>query len=234
MKNKLILPTTIPISDAGLLERALTHRSFANDTIEASNERMEFLGDSVLGMVISEYLFEHYPAWDQGELSKAKASIVMEGALAEASRRLGLDKYIRLGPGEEASGGRQRTSILGDVFEAVIAAIYLSNGIEAARKFVIEQLEPALEKVAQGEIGGDDFKSRLQEISQAQWRKTPTYRVILESGSPHDKTFTVEVIVENDVFGQGSGKSKKEAEQTAAHEAVLKILGGEITQLSEL
>lgn len=212
--------TALPEVDPELLERALTHRSFANDPASGSNERLEFLGDSVLGLVVAELLFERFPDWDQGRLSKARAFVVMEGTLADAALCLGLNQKLRLGPGEDSSGGRSRPSILSDVFEAVIAAIYLSSGMSAVRALVSDALAEALERVADDDFGEADFKSRLQEAVQAESRTTPAYRVTAESGPPHNRRFVVEVCVGGKPIGEGAGRSKKEAEQAAARQAL--------------
>lgn len=217
----------IPLKDCELLDLALTHRSATDDPVAGSNERLEFFGDAVIGMVVSEYLYQEFADWDQGRLSKAKAAAVQEAALAEAGLALGLDKLVRIGPGEELTGGRQRISILCDVFEAVVGAVYLSEGLGTAREFVMDSLRDALRRIASGEITLTDSKSRLQEFVQARWKTTPQYRVTEESGSPHDRDFTVEVSVNGQAMGSGSGRSKKEAEQVAASYA-LEALQNEI------
>jgi ribonuclease-3 len=205
----------VPIKDDNLLRVALRHRSVTNDPIKDSYERLEFFGDSVLGMIIAQYLYEQHPNWDQGTLSKAKATIVQEAPLAEAALRLGLNQHIQASPGES-----NRSAILADVFEAVIGALYIEQGMAVTRWFVLENLQSMLERVARGEIASTDYKSRLQEITQAKWKITPTYRQTGEYGDPHEKNFIIEVIVLNEVMGMGKGKSKKEAEQLAAKEAL--------------
>jgi ribonuclease-3 len=213
----------LPIRNKALLEQALTHRSYTEGNLFASNERLEFLGDAVLGFIITEYLHEHHPDWDQGQLSKAKSGIVRESTLAQAARRAGLAQYLRLSASEEASGGQERASILSDTFEAVLAAIYLDRGLPEARKFAVEYLQPELEPLKRGEMPVQDYKSQLQEAVQAWWKRTPTYHVIAEQGSPHMKTFIVEVQVESFVLGTGTGASKKQAEQDAAARAMENI-----------
>lgn len=213
----------LPIRNKALLDQALTHRSHTEGNLFASNERLEFLGDAVLGMIITEYLHDHHPDWDQGQLSKAKASIVRESTLAQAARRANLNHHLRLSASEEASGGRERASILSDTFEAVLAAVYLDRGPEEARRFAIEHLLPELEPLQRGEMPVHDRKSQLQETVQALWKHTPTYHVIAEQGSPHLKTFMVEVRVESIVLGRGTGSSKKQAEQDAAANALENI-----------
>lgn len=203
-----------------MLEQALTHRSFTEGDLQASNERLEFLGDAVLGFIITEYLYKQYPEWDQGQLSKAKATIVCESTLAEAARRVGLQKDLRLSPGEEMAGGRERPSILADAFEAVVAALFLDGGLEQASRFVLRHLRPDLQRLARGTLPLQDYKSHLQEFTQAEWRLTPTYHVIEEHGSPHEKTFLVEVRLASQALGVGRGTSKKQAEQNAAAQAL--------------
>jgi ribonuclease-3 len=198
----------------------MRHRSAAENTVSDSYERLEFFGDSVLGLVIAEYLYEHHPDWDQGLLSKAKASVVQEGPLAETSLRLGLDAFLELSLSEESAGGRKRPSILADVFEAIIGGVYLESGIEAARWFVLEQLNCYLQQVNTGDVNPYDFKSKLQEIAQATWHMTPQYRIVKEAGVAHAKKFTVQVLFDDDVMSEGAGRSKKEAEQAAAQLAL--------------
>ena len=198
----------------------MRHRSVTADSVADSYERLEFFGDSVLGLVIAQYLYEHHPDWDQGMLSKAKSSVVQEGPLAEAALKIGLDEHLELSVSEEQTGGRSRASILADAFEAVIGAIYLESGMEAARWFVLEQLDPYLRLVSGGDVNPSDYKSKLQEVAQAIWRKTPVYRIVSEFGVAHNRRFAVEVLFDNEVMGHGEGRSKKEGEQAAAKDAL--------------
>lgn len=199
----------------------MCHRSAAiQNPVADSYERIEFFGDSILGLIIAQYLYEQHPNWDQGMLSKAKSSVVQEGPLAATALRLGLDQYISLSSGEEQLGGRTRPSILADIFEAVIGAIYIESGLESARWFVLEQLHVYLERISLGDVNPDDFKSKLQEAAQSIWRTTPQYRVISEAGQAHDKLFTVQVLIGSVVMGEGAGRSKKEAEQASASDAL--------------
>lgn len=215
-----MIPKPIPLKDEALFRLAMRHRSAAPDSVADSYERLEFFGDSVLGLVVAQYLYEHHPDWDQGMLSKAKSSVVQEGPLAETALRLGLDRYLELSQSEEMTGGRQRPSILADVLEAVIGGIYLESGIEPARWFVLEQLSSYLQQVSTGDVSPHDFKSKLQEAAQAIWRKTPIYRISREIGVSHDKKFSVQVLFDDEVMGEGAGRSKKEAEQEAARDAL--------------
>lgn len=215
-----MIPTTIPLKSEQLFQLATCHRSAAPQSVLDSYERLEFFGDSVLGLIIAQFLYEHHRDWDQGMMSKAKASVVQEGPLAVAAERLGLDEYIQLSAGEEATGGRKRASILADVFEAIVGAIYFESGLERARWFVLEQLSPFLSEISGGDVAPHDHKSKLQEVAQAIWRKTPTYRVAREIGHAHERRFAVQVLFDQEVMGEGVGRTKKEAEQLAALDAL--------------
>ncbi len=215
-----MIPKDIPLKDEGLFRLAMTHRSAADNAVRDSYERIEFYGDAVVGLVVAQYLYEHQPDWDQGVMSKARSSVVQEGPLAEAAIRLGLDEHIILSAGEEMTGGRRRPSVLCDVFEALVGAITIESGLEKARWFVLEQLHPFLKRVSEGDVNPHDYKSKLQEVAQANWRKTPDYRVSRESGSEHERRFTVSVLLDNEILGEGSGRSKKDAEQSAAKDAL--------------
>lgn len=206
--------------DLSLLEHALRHRSSVMDRSRESNERLEFLGDSIVGLVTCELLYSRFPEHNEGELAKAKAFLVSEPTLATAGQSVGIDEAVQISAGEEASGGRLRRSILADTFEAVVAAVYLDQGIRAARRVVRSALHEAMKKVA-GESYSRDFKSRLQEWLQALERKTPRYRIATETGADHDKTFLAQAMVGRRVLGEGTGKSKKEAEQDAARAALV-------------
>jgi len=196
-----------------LLRQALTHRSY-EDAAE-NNERLEFLGDAVLELIVSEHVYHAHPDFTEGELTKARVMGVSEPSLAEAARKAGLGPLILMSRGEEMSGGRDRPSILSDAFEAVVAAIYLDLGLPAAREFVLRYLTDAL-----GNTDIRDFKSLLQEQVQEHLRVTPTYNIVGEAGPPHDRRFVAEVEVAGTVRGRGSGRSKKEAEQAAAQSAL--------------
>lgn len=213
----------IGVKDCDLLRQALTHRSYLGEDSEAlANERLEFLGDSVLGIVSAEYLFTRFPDRPEGELAKAKAVAVSEPILGEAARALGLQDMIQLSSGEEASGGRERLSILADTFEALVAVIYLDQGLDAARKFILRALESILLDIERKEHIRD-YKSLLQEHTQGVCKKAPLYKVIEEIGADHDKTFVVEARLDGKILGVGEGKSKKQAEQAAALQALERI-----------
>ena len=214
--------------DRGLLEHALTHRSRAAEDASggvADNESLEFLGDAVLGLVVADALFRRYPGSDEGQKSKIKASVVSTLSLARHAEELRLGEHLILGRGEEKTGGRFKQALLADTYEALIAAIYLDGGLDAAAAFLDRELRVAIEVGAAQTIIGEDYKSALQERLQALGRPLPEYRVIGETGPDHRKTFNVEVVVGGDVLGHASGKAKKEAEQEAARLALERLAG---------
>jgi ribonuclease-3 len=213
--------------DASLLERALTHSSFCavGEPGEGTsdNEKAEFLGDAVLGLIASEHLVAVFPNWSEGQLSKARASLVNAGSLWAAARRLRLGEFLRVGRGEEKSGGREKPALLADAYEAILAAIYLDGGLDAARQFVRHSLlEPALDSQA-GALAQTDFKSSLQELLQREGKSPAEYRVSGETGPDHRKTFVVEVRIGSETLAAGQGSSKKEAEQAAAQAALARL-----------
>lgn len=215
-----MIPKAIPLKSQDLFRLAMTHRSAAKDSVRDSYERMEFFGDAVLGLIIAQYLYENHPDWDQGMMSKARSSVVQEQPLAEVARHLGLDRLLILGQGEEMTGGRTRPSVLCDLFEAVVGAIYIESGIEKARWFVLEQLHANLMEIGTGNVSPHDYKSRLQEVAQAMWRKAPSYTVAYEDSTSVEERFTVEVLFDGEVMGVGKGRSKKDGEQLAARDAL--------------
>ncbi|CZR96570.1 MULTISPECIES: ribonuclease III [unclassified Clostridioides] len=203
---------------------ALTHSSYSNENKKYNfNERLEFLGDSVLGIVISDYLFNEETNLPEGELTKLRANIVCEDSLSEVANDINLGVHMLLGRGEEATGGRHRTSILADAFEAVIAAIYLDGGFESARQFILNYMENIIYDSRKGNIFRD-YKTHLQEVLQGNGENNIWYRLIEEKGPDHNKRFVMEVGINEDVLGIGEGKSKKEAEQLAAKVALKKKL----------
>ncbi len=212
----------LPVRDVAALRQALTHKSAVPDTPLDSNERLEFLGDAVVGLVIGEYLWTTYPDRSEGELAKARALIVCKSALAEAARRLDLPPLLRLGRAEEAMGGRTRSGLAADVFEALTAVVYNESGYGAVREFLLTTLAPEIAAVAAVRDWRDP-KSVLQELRQAGSLSAPVYRVVAEHGRPHDRTFAVEVLLDGRVTGSGVGKSKKEAQQAAAEAALAQI-----------
>ncbi len=207
--------------DLSLLETAFTHTSFANEhrLLKIShNERLEFLGDAVLQLIISRYLYEKYPDRPEGDMSKLRSTFVREESLAGFSRTCGFDRYIKLGKGEEKSGGRKRDTILGDVFEAFLGALLLDSGIEAVERFIYQVMIPQLEQGKFEKVV--DYKTKLQEFLQINGEIDIDYQVIAESGPAHDKRFEVVVKVAGKIKGKGHGRSKKLAEQAAAKNAV--------------
>ncbi|MDD5167632.1 MAG: ribonuclease III [Syntrophales bacterium] len=208
--------------DETLLENALTHRSFANEYAcppGKDNERLEFLGDAVLDLCVSDLLMYYFPDDSEGNLSKRRAACVNERTLAEIARRFHLGEYLLLGKGEELSGGRLKPSLLANAFEAVVAAVYIDGGFERASAF-IRRLFADLVKEGLEDILYKDYKTLLQEACQNRFRETPRYSVIQESGPDHDKTFDVRLEVSDHVTTTGTGKSRKEAEQEAAKRAL--------------
>lgn len=207
--------------DRGLLENALTHSSFANENRgnPGSNERLEFLGDSVLGMVTADFLYKEHPDLPEGDLTRTRAALVCEESLVEVADLLDLGAFLKLGRGEEAGGGRERPSIRADAVEAVLAAVYLDGGLAEARKIVQRFiLDKESEKCA-----SRDYKTALQELVQRESGRVLTYRLTAESGPDHAKTFSVEVDLNGKAVGAGSGHSKKEAEQMAAKAAIARL-----------
>ena len=214
--------------DRGLLEHALTHKSRAAEDVSggvADNESLEFLGDAVLGLVVADALFRQYPQYDEGQKSKIKASVVSTHSLARHAEQMRLGDHLILGRGEEKTGGRFKPALLADAYEALIAAIYLDGGLEAAEAFLRRELKDAIDAGAVRNFVGQDFKSALQERLQALGRPLPEYRVTGEDGPDHRKLFTVSVIVAGEVLTTASGKAKKEAEQEAARLALATLAG---------
>jgi ribonuclease-3 len=204
--------------DTSLLVTALTHRSYcAEYGVETSNERLEFLGDSVLGVVVTAYVFEEYPEMPEGELAKLRASVVSAETLAEIAAELDVGSVMRLGRGEDTSGGRAKPSILADAMEALIAAVYLDGGLEPARRLILQVLEGRIRAQAAGP-GGSDYKTRLQELAAQVVDQLPRYQV-RHDGPDHSKRFYATVLLRGEPYGSGEGRSKKAAEQAAAREA---------------
>lgn len=208
-----------------LLHQALTHTSYANEVKKLHilhNERLEFLGDAVLELVVSTYLFQHFPHLQEGELTKARASVVCEATLARHAALLQVGDYLLFGKGELITGGRERASILADAFESIIGAIYLDHGIESASAFVLQQLHDELSTIEAGSYF-HDFKTSLQEVVQKNTECKIQYNLLSESGPDHEKIFRIAVLINQKEFGVGWGKSKKEAEQHAAKQALIKM-----------
>ena len=214
----------LPITNPKLLETALTHRSALNEpssgtSSKVSNERLEFLGDAVLELVVTRFLFKELPQEPEGKLTALRSALVRTETLAEVALELGLGEKLYMSKGEEATGGRANSSLLANTFEAVIGALYLDQGFQAVEKFVDKYLLPKLDKIKQEKLY-KDAKSLLQEIVQAQGYSTPEYEVLSAQGLDHAKTFTVAVKIGNKNFGQGCGSSKQAAQQEAARQAL--------------
>jgi len=216
--------------DFSILDQALTHSSYSYelqsvdpDSTVSNYESMEFLGDSILGLIISEFLYLSYPGKREGFLSKIKSQMVSTNQLAELSRRLELGKFLNLGKGEKKTGGGKKQAILADLFESLLAGIYLDGGFEEARKFVLETFKPSFEELARGDFRLRNTKSALQEKLHEMNLEEPVYRVVTEEGPQHSKKFVIEASVRNKILASGTGTSKKAAEQDAAKNALIAI-----------
>ena len=212
-------------NDKGKLLLALTHSSYANERRSegfTSNERLEFLGDSVLNIITSDYIYKNHPELPEGEMTKTRAAIVCESSLMKCAEKIDLGDYLYLGKGEENTGGRKRTSILSDAFEALIGAIYLDGGITNAGGFIINSMQDIYRNIKSKETF-KDYKTQFQEIIQKQSEQHISYRIIDEKGPDHDKVFISELLVGGKPYGTGEGRTKKEAEQNAARAAMDKL-----------
>lgn len=213
-------------TDRAMLTAALTHSSYANENRDKgcrSNERLEFLGDSILGFICAKYIYETYKQMPEGELTKLRAAIVCESSLYELAKRLEIGPRLLLGHGEQQGGGNKRPSVLADATEAVLAAIFLDGGMEAAEQFLLPYIKEKAEMIIRGHCTVD-YKTALQEIVQKNHQETLCYRLKEESGPDHDKRFVIEVLINTNVLASGEGKSKKLAEQAAAR-AALELMG---------
>lgn len=207
--------------DKDLLKIALTHRSFASEAKEVveTNEKLEFLGDSILNFVITDFIFRRFPKFDEGKLAELRANLVNMDTLADLARRMDLGRCILMGRGAELTGGREKISILADCFEAVLGAIYLDLGIEKARGFILREFRDVIfQQVTRGELA--DFKTVLQEYAMDKIGIMPVYEIVREEGPVHERTFYARVSIGGEILGQGMGKSKKKAERAAAKEAL--------------
>ena len=219
---ELLEKLEIPYKNVKLYEKALTHTSYANENGVTSYERLEYLGDAVVELIISDYLYKN-TEYEEGKMTKYRSHYVCENANYEYSTRLGLNEYLKLGHGEEERGGKYRKAIVADIFESFIGAMYLDLGFDEVKKFIYKHVIPLIEDKSIEFF--DDYKSVLQELVQTD-KKSLEYVIIDEQGPAHDKTFTVEVKIDNIVYGKGSAHSKKEAEQIAAHDALKKAQNG--------
>jgi ribonuclease-3 len=218
----------VTFRDVPLLQQAFIHSSYINDNPSfhlLDNERLEFLGDALLSFIVAEKLYHEFPHSVEGELTEIRISLVRQETLAQLASALKLGDYLRLGKGEEATGGRERQTNLADAFESLVGAIFLDQGLDAARDFVLSKLGSHLERVRAEGIGRN-YKALLQEFTQAKFKQLPTYRVVEASGPDHDRGFTVEVVLGDKVLGAGSGKSKRAAEMEAARLAWEKLTTG--------
>jgi len=216
--QQLVESLMLPITNLEILDQAFTHTSYANEHKDKNlihNQRLEFLGDAILDLIIGEYLYCTYPTMSEGELTKTRAIIVCEASLAECSKHLNLAHYLLLGKGEDRSGGRERISILADTFEALIGAIYMATSYEIAKEFVLVHLTDYIAQAMKGEVG-KDYKTLLQEFVQQDGEKAIHYILCGEEGPDHNKRFRMAVEIDGKTYGSGLGKSKKEAEQQAA------------------
>jgi ribonuclease-3 len=212
----------VNFQNMSLLEQALVHSSYINENPEYTlghNEKLEFLGDAVLGFYVAEKLYKDYPDTNEGQMTKFRAALVSRDALARVTKSIRLGDFLYLGRGEESSGGRHKKANLAGALEAVIAAVYLDRGENETRDFILRILDKEMKRIDRKDII-IDYKSRLQETIQSKYQTAPGYRLVSEKGPDHDKTFTVEVIVNETVLGRGTGKSKKEAETEAARFAL--------------
>lgn len=221
----------VRFQDRSLLQRVLTHRSYLNENPDYAlphNERLEFLGDAIVDFLVGELLFHRFPEMQEGELTALRAALVRTEALARFARSFNLGAYLLIGRGEEASGGRERAPLLAGAFEALIGALYLDRGMEATREWVLRIVTPVARQLAAGALSKDP-KSMLQEVAQADLSITPQYRTVAESGPDHAKEFTVQVLLGDEVRGEGTGRSKQVAAQNAAR-AALRTFGIELVE----
>jgi ribonuclease-3 len=212
----------ISFADLSLLQQAFVHRSYLNENPEfrlGSNERLEFLGDAFLGLVVAEFLFREFPELSEGELTKLRSDLVRQDSLARLAASLGLGEYLYLGQGEERGGGRKRSRNMACTLEALVGAAFIDQGFDVAKELVLRVFASSVAEVRQRGLASD-HKSRLQELIQAERQERPAYRLVEAAGPDHDKTFCVEVVVGGEVLGRGSGKSKQAAEKDAAKQAL--------------
>ena len=223
--NTLQQTLGVSFNDTSLLEQALVHSSYINENpgfALTSNERLEFLGDAVLGLIVAEKLYQAFPQFTEGEMTKLRATLVQRDTLDRTARAIGLGDYLYLGKGEEATGGRHKPASLAGALEAVIAAVFLDQDLSTAKDVTLMLFDAELQKVT-NQGTGIDYKSELQELTQAREQQAPTYHIIESTGPDHDKWFTVEVRLGKSVLGRGSGKSKKAAQTEAARSALARL-----------
>ena len=224
MENLDILEARLELrfNNLSLLKETLTHDSYINENpspVAASNERLEFLGDAILGAIIAEKLYRDFPEFAEGKLTRFRSLLVRGATLARLAKSMCLGDFLYLGKGEESTGGRQKPANLASVLEALVAAIYLDQGMDASKNFVLKLFENEIEGIIKSKIA-IDYKSRLMHFTQAQYQETPGYRIVAASGPDHARHFTAEALLGQKVLGEGSGSSKKEAETAAARAAL--------------
>ena len=224
--NSLEKNLNYKFKDIDLLKLAMAHSSYANEhkmALVENNERLEFLGDAILNLVVSQYLYKKYPNHPEGELTKIRAKVVCESSLAYAAKKIEVGKFLLLGKGEEATGGRERESLLADAAEAIVGAIYMDSDFETTNMVLLTNFEEDIvHAVAKGDLF-IDYKTELQEIIQKNGKSNMEYRVIKEEGPDHNKKFYMDLLVDNETIGTGRGKNKKDAEQMAAKEALIRF-----------
>jgi ribonuclease III len=233
MKKKIIMDIKkfeskigLKFKDKELLKRSLTHRSFLNENKDEelkNNERLEFLGDAVLELIISEYLFNTYPERAEGDLTSFRAAVVKTDSLAKISKQLGIGEFLLMSKGEEMTGGREKDYLLANTFEAIIGALYLDQGYEPVKEFLIKHLVPQISTIVKYRLDIDS-KTKLQETTQTKFKTTPVYKVIKEKGPDHNKIFTVAVMIKGKIYGEGEGITKQKAEDAAASQALRKLV----------
>jgi ribonuclease-3 len=211
----------IVFKNKSLLNTALTHRSYLNEhrSVSENNERLEFLGDAVLELIVSDFLYIKYPDRPEGELTSFRSALVRTDSLASSAKDLGIGKYLRMSRGEEESGGRDKDYLLANTFEAILGAIYLDHGYDSCKEFVSKTLFPKLDNIVKNRLDIDN-KTKMQELSQSVFKLTPTYEVIKEDGPDHNKIFTVVIKLDEKIVGEGKGASKQKAEEQAASEGI--------------
>jgi ribonuclease-3 len=222
---ELLKKINLTFHNPSLLQQALTHSSYVNENAETTiqdNELLEFLGDAILNFIVAETIFNRFPELSEGKLTEIRVALIREETLAQIAAALNLGNYLQLGKGEETSGGRKKLSNLADTLEALIGAIYLDQGLDVTRQFVVENLEPYISDISDRQIT-KNYKSRLQEYLQSEQKKLPVYRLLQVSGPDHDRDFTAEVSINAQILGTGTGKNKKAAEMEAARIACEKL-----------
>lgn len=221
--KRFLRSINIGFRDYKLLNLALSHRSYINELkLDENNEKLEFLGDSILGFVITEYLFLSFPDYSEGDLAKIKSFVISENSLSKIAKSIGLNQYVLISKGEESSGGRNKKTIISDAFEAFLGSYYIDSNFNKAKELLLRLFKKEVELVVE-DRHEKDYKTLLQELAQKKYKICPAYRLKSKKGPEHDRVFMMEVIINNQIYGIGEGKSKKDAEKVAAKNAYLKI-----------